>query len=237
MGPQKYFYDADQKRHIIEMFENDSPSEPDAMTLLNLISLGLLVLSAQLFAANRLDQSPPDPVGVYISFDGPHSDRAVDAMKQEVEALVNPTGFQLQWRLLEHRRSDESFSNLVVVKIHGKCDMADIQAGIQQRAEEEDVVLGSTNISDGQILPFSDLECDRIRRSIAPLATANSSADKESLLGRAMGRVLAHELFHVFGNTVRHGREGVAKTSFTRHDLVADRFKFDVKDAGLMERH
>ena len=59
----------------------------------------------------------------------------------------------------------------------------------------------------------------------------------EWLLGRAMGRVLAHELFHVFGNTFKHGHEGAAKTSFSPRELVADQFKFAVKDAGLMERH
>ncbi len=207
------------------------------MKRLNHVSFTLLVLAAQLFAASRIEQNMPNPVGVYIAWDGPSSDRALDAMKQEVETLINPTGLQLHWRLLERRSSDEGFSDLVVVKLHGRCNMAGIQDGSPPGPENENQVLGSTHVSEGQILPFTDVECDRIRRSIATLASGASPAARESLLGRAMGRVLAHELFHIFGNTVKHGRQGVAKTSLSPRELIADRFKFDVRDTGLMERH
>jgi len=207
------------------------------MKHLNHVLFILSVLAAPLAAASNLDQNESGSVGVYLSYDGPVSDRALDAMVQEVEELIHPAGFQLHWRLLDRRRSDESFSNLVVVTLHGKCSMADTEEGSHPGLVGDDLVLGSTRVSDGQILPFSDVECDRIRRSIAALAAGNSPAAKEWLLGRAMGRVLAHELFHVFGNTFKHGHEGVAKTSFSPRELVGDRFKFAVKDAGLMERH
>jgi len=102
--------------------------------------------------------------------------------------------------------------------------------------EGEGGALGSTKISNGQVLPFSELECDRIRRSIAPLAVGYSKEDRESLLGRAMGRVLAHELFHVFAKTEQHGQQGVTKTSYSRKDLVAGSFEFDVQDAKRIQR-
>jgi hypothetical protein len=51
-----------------------------------------------------------------------------------------------------------------------------------------------------------------------------------------MGRVLAHELFHVFANTDKHGHEGVTKTSYSRKDLVAESFEFDAPDAKRIQR-
>jgi hypothetical protein len=39
-------------------------------------------------------------------------------------------------------------------------------------------------------------------------------------LGRALGRVAAHELYHVLGNTQSHGEAGLAKPSFGTVDLL-----------------
>ena len=43
-------------------------------------------------------------------------------------------------------------------------------------------------------------------------------------LGRALGRVLAHELYHIFANTTKHARAGIAKSCYTAPELLADEF-------------
>ena len=200
------------------------------LTIVVFCSLSLLSSSA--FA----DGAAP-PIAVFMSFDAGSSPRAVEAMKQEVESLVRPSGFELSWRSLDSPRMEESFSDLVVVRFHGSCHMQGIQLIFSELGPESaGGVLGSTKVTDGQVLPFSELECDRIRRSIAPLIIGNSPDERESLLGRAMGRVLAHELFHIFADTGKHGREGVAKASHSRKDLVSGSFAFDGKDAKRIER-
>jgi len=124
-----------------------------------------------------------------MSFDGPHADRAVAAMQREVEALTKASGFHLQWRSLENRGSEDTFSDLMAVTFHGSCNMQGIQLLFSELGPETDGgALGSTKTSDGEVLPFSELYCDRIRRSIAPLSMGSSSEERESLLGRAMGR-------------------------------------------------
>jgi hypothetical protein len=85
-------------------------------------------------------------------------------------------------------------------------------------------------MSDGTILPFSDVDCDKIRRFIGPEVRSLTSADRDIAYGRAMGRVLAHELYHVFTNTTRHASWGVAKAFYTSKDLVSDKFQFQEKD-------
>jgi hypothetical protein len=208
------------------------------MKLLNLVVVASLpIVHAQMFADGDHFENTPAPIGIYMSFDGPHADRAIAAMQQEVVALTKPSGFHLQWRSLEGRGADDAFSDLMVVKFNGSCNMEGIRLLFSELGPEADGgALGSTKTSDGQVLPFSELFCNRIRRSIAPLAIGASPEERESLLGRAMGRVLAHELFHVFAGTHKHGREGVAKTAFTRNDLLADGFTFDAKDAKRIER-
>jgi hypothetical protein len=177
------------------------------------------------------------PIGIYTSFDGPHSEYAAAAMQREVESLTKSSGFELQWRSLDGPRAEETFSDLMVVKFHGKCNMEGIQLLFNELGPEgEGGALGSTKTSDGQVLPFSELECDRIRRSIAPLAVGYSKEERESLLGRAMGRVLAHELFHVFANSDKHGQQGVTKPAYSRRDLVAEGFEFDSQDTKRIQR-
>ena len=191
-----------------------------------------------LLAASALADGGAPPVAVFASFDGPHSAQAVDAMKHEVESIFRSSGINLSWRALDAPRLNEVYSDLVVVKFHGKCNMDGIQLLFSELGpENEGGVLGSTKVSDGQVLPFSELECDRIRRSIAPLTIGNSPAEREALLGRAMGRVLAHELFHIFANTGTHGHDGIAKSAHSRRDLVADRFEFAPGDTGRLGRH
>ena len=202
------------------------------MPLTITVLCALLLLPSMAFA-----EGAAQPTAIFTSFEGTPSPRAVAAMKQEVESLIRPAGFELSWRDLGAPRIEESFSDLVVVQFHGKCHMQGIQLLFSELGpENEPGPLGSTKVTDGQMLPFSELECDRIRRSIAPLAIGHSSNDREALLGRAMGRVLVHELFHIFAKTGKHSHEGVAKTSYSRRDLVADRFELDAKDSKRMQR-
>jgi hypothetical protein len=50
------------------------------------------------------------------------------------------------------------------------------------------------------------------------------------LLGRALGRVLAHEVYHILAKTTGHGRAGVAKSALSGRQLIADRIAFDEHD-------
>ena len=55
-------------------------------------------------------------------------------------------------------------------------------------------------------------------------------ADK--YLGRALGRVLAHELYHILGKTHQHNQDGsVAKEAISAKQLISDeRLGFDLND-------
>jgi hypothetical protein len=201
------------------------------------VILSLAIAPTYALAEGPVSERQAAPVAIYMSFDGEHSARAVEAMKQEVQALTKASGLLLHWRLLDSPRGDETFSDLMVVKFHGKCSMEGIRPIFNELGPEgERSALGSTRTANGRVLPFSELECDRIRNSIAPLTIGYSHDERESLLGRSLGRVLAHELFHVFADTDKHGHDGVAKTTYSRKDLVAEDFEFNAKDAKRIER-
>jgi hypothetical protein len=52
-------------------------------------------------------------------------------------------------------------------------------------------------------------------------------AQRNVLLGRSIGRILAHELYHILADETGHANEGIAKSAFTAGDLLAARFEFE----------
>jgi hypothetical protein len=149
----------------------------------------------------------------------------MDAFQAETDALMDPIGMRLEWRNLSASRTEEVSAELAVVTVRGRCDVAAI--GMRSKVEG---ALGFTHISDGQILPFAELSCDKVRNFVQGDLLMLAPNEREAAFGRALGRVLAHELYHIFANTTKHG-SGVTKESYTVHDLMCDDFQFQHKEA------
>lgn len=113
-----------------------------------------------------------------------------------------------------------------MVNFKGRCDIGGLAASLTRST-----ALGWTHVSDGVILPFSDVDCDRIRAFVQKGLLSLPRKDREATFGRAMGRVLAHELYHVFANTARHGSCGVGKASYSVEDLLSPQFRFEERES------
>jgi hypothetical protein len=50
------------------------------------------------------------------------------------------------------------------------------------------------------------------------------------LLGRALGRVLAHEVVHILAKSGAHGHAGVAKTALSGSQLIAPELRLEAED-------
>jgi hypothetical protein len=86
-------------------------------------------------------------------------------------------------------------------------------------------------VSDGVILPFADVDCWAVRSFIQKELFEMRTADRAQAFGRALGRVVAHELYHIFANTPRHGSKGVGQAFFSARDLLADDFQFEARES------
>ncbi len=56
------------------------------------------------------------------------------------------------------------------------------------------------------------------------------------MFGRAIARVLAHELYHVLAGTVSHSRQGVAQRALSGSQLVSDQLELNPEELDLMRR-
>jgi hypothetical protein len=145
-------------------------------------------------------------------------------MKTEVQRIFNASGLQFEWHMLAEPSPGSEFSKLAVVHVKGECSVPSLlPAGDDLRGAP----LASTPISGGSILHFTDLECSRVGEYISPLLSGSSQSVREQVLGRAMGRVLAHELYHIFTGNQKHADGGIARSFHRRQDLVARRFDFE----------
>jgi hypothetical protein len=190
-------------------------------------------LLAALAAFVVLSASAQTPtVGVFLDFDTAPSKAPVEVMKKEVEALLKNSGVTLDWRMAADHRGDESFDGLVVLKFQGTCraEPSDPAAGPAR-------ALGTTRVEDGRVLPFSEVKCDAVRQALRYLRPEANQGERQKALGLALGRVVAHELYHSLAKTTAHAARGLAKAVESLEDLVSGpEIPFRPEDAAAIRK-
>jgi hypothetical protein len=172
-------------------------------------------------------------VGVFLDFDSVPGNVPVAVMKKEVAALLKSSGVSLDWRMVGENTGAESFDGLVVLKFHGKCRVEAWQDGETTSATR---ALGETLVEDGHVLPFSEVKCDAVRQALGYLRPEANQGEKQKALGLAMGRVVAHELYHVLARTTTHAARGLAKAAESLQDLVSGtEISFRKEDADAIQ--
>src|SRR5205807_1018754 len=107
----------------------------------------------------------------------------------------------------------------------GSCSVDTLPAGGSGYAETP--VLAETAVSSNRVLPYVRVNCNRVIRTLAPALQPLSIPLRRVIFGRALGRIMAHELYHILSQRKDHDQTGVAKASFSLEDLTAPRFDFE----------
>ena len=169
------------------------------------------------------------PIALFTQFQPQPSPVVFDSMRREVGNIMAPLGFPLQWWSLDEHPGFGAATELAVITFRGNCNPAYLFS-----TGSTDGPLGFTNLTDGLVLPFAEVNCDRIRDFLKDDLTHMKLKEREEVFGRAVGRVVAHELFHVFVGTRKHGSSGVAEPAFTQRDLLSDHFRLDPREFRLL---
>lgn len=187
------------------------------------------IAAALFFAATATSaemRRPVQPAGLTIvmDFQGPHSEKSVSEMKRELGTILKDSGLAIDWRTREEV-SGALYPDLILVKFKGKCVMEPVGYFLDERGP-----LAFTYSSDGALLPFSEVACDKITHSIRSAMWGGDFGRADLLLGRALGRVVAHEVVHILTQSADHGHEGVAKTSLSGSQLIASELPLSPAD-------
>jgi len=166
---------------------------------------------------------------VYLKVDATQPAAPIAHMKRELTSLMHSAGYRVEW-------GGESNSNfLVVVELNGKCALPAGYAGLDLPAPTSPA-LASTNVTDGRVLPFASVNCAAVTRSLATVLSKDAAAQRDFYYGRALARVIAHELYHIVMRTTDHSRTGVSRSCFSTADLVAERFAFESTTLAQMRK-
>lgn len=180
----------------------------------------MLMLSAMTLRG-QIDE-PAGTLTIYTRFAHRPSALSIGYMRTELDAIMLPFHLRFDWRSLERASGHEVVAEIVVVSFRGAC-----QADSPASRGLPGGTLGSTHIADGEILPFADVDCDEIRQVMTTALAVSPRMEREGLLGRAMARVLAHELYHFLAHTTKHASTGIAKASYTGAELASNHLRFD----------
>jgi len=151
---------------------------------------------------------------IVLDFNGPHSLQSVAAMERETQGILKDAGVHLDWKSREEAQSTSS-ADLVVVRFNGACELPPAPL------YDELGPLASTYATDGQVQPFSEVSCDRVGAFVRSGLHGGDLKKGDLLLGKALGRVVAHELVHMLTGAKDHAHEGVFKPGLTVEQLVA----------------
>ena len=173
-----------------------------------------------LATACLLPAAEPPSVTVLVDFEMPPSELSYQAMQAEASSVLGPTGVRLTFKL-KSEAGGENFSDVVLMSFQGRCGMNPIPVVFDERGP-----LAFARTVNGEIQPFGVVRCDRVRNAVKQAMWGRDFKQGDRLMGRALGRVVAHELYHMLARTSDHAASGVAKRALTGQALISDTLRF-----------
>lgn len=177
-----------------------------------------------------VERASPSVLTVILDFKGPLSQISLKEMKSEAGLILRSSGVQLDWRILGED-PHASYDDLVIMKFKGAC-----QYEPAPPIYDELGPLAITYLSDGEIQPFGEVDCDRVVNTARSAMVASDLPRGDLLIGRALGRVVAHELVHMLTKSGQHGVEGVEKPALSGKQLIALKLPLSAFDIARLKR-
>lgn len=135
-------------------------------------------------------------------------------MRKEASRILCFEGVRFDWRGMEYLGRGSHWDRVVVVRFTQRGT-----AGIALKGEGGS--FGTTVVSDGKVLPFISLDAQRIQAAVQRSSAGRLRATDGNLYGQALGRVLAHELYHALSGSQQHDDDGVTKAALNGDELAA----------------
>src|SRR5215469_878490 len=122
-----------------------------------------LFLAVSLLSAGSNTRPSSHSVTVLLQFDQSHSDSPVRALQTELQRILADEYIDVDVQTTDNLPVHPQFHTLLVFKMKGQCSMnAEPVASSPANGE----ALASTYEVNGEMLPFADVQCDRVRGSL-----------------------------------------------------------------------
>lgn len=161
-------------------------------------------------------------VELYLKSHGATSPVVLKEMKTDLASLLGSAGLQVGWWSAQDQLSGVD-GDLITIDVQGTCDPWN---PVLNPAPQNHLALASTAVSDGRVLPFSQLDCGAVDEFLGRSIENMPGSQRTQVYSRALARLLAHEVYHVMTQSTEHRESGIAKAQVTPKDLLGDHFDF-----------
>lgn len=193
---------------------------------LTLVS-GMLAIPSGAGAASKPATSD---LTVVLDFKGPRSSTSIKEMEREAGLILKSSGFHLAWAE-KGKDPQATYNYLAVMTFRGSCEF---DPGPPRSFPPGPYAF--THISNGEVLPFGEVDCDRIVSAVREATLDGSQVGGNQVLGRALGRVVAHELVHMVTRSTQHASDGVEKTELSGKQLIGRTLALSGSYAGSLRQ-
>jgi len=166
---------------------------------------------------------------VVVSFKGAYSDVVVKEMEREAGDILRSSGVVLDWRTRNEAGASD-FKDLVLMTFRGSCMFTPLPPRYDELGP-----YAITHSTSGDVLLFGEVDCDHVAGSARNAMSGGDYSKADVLLGRALGRVVAHELVHMLTKSRLPGKEGVEKAALTGRQLIADQLPLSAFDIDRLQ--
>ena len=161
---------------------------------------------------------------VLVDYDRPAAPATVKALESELASIMAASEIRVSLKNRAELADHEQFENVVLFHMRGTCSMKAMPVGA---LSDERGPLAMTYSVNGELLPFGEVQCDRVRASVRRTVGLSDPEAHEPEFGVALARVMAHEVYHMVAHTADHSHAGVAKAALSSRELTGKRLDLD----------
>ena len=158
---------------------------------------------------------------------------AMHSLQLELQRVLLPAGIDMTWfQTGPGKQASPEVQLAVVGAFDGDCSvdsLPDVPGVVRTRT------LAETSVSRDHVLPYFRVDCTHIIRILAPALRPLSVPMRETILGRALARAIAHEVYHILAQTTAHEKNGIAKAALSLSDLYSNKFDFNSESLRRMQ--
>ncbi len=173
------------------------------------------------------------PVALIVDAPAPLPPAVASAFHQEVDLVFRETGYNFSWVNRAEMKPEDSFPDLVVLRLKSECRL---DARSSSGPSGKPLALAWAHRSGDEVLPFIEVDCGRVRNMLRVLAHGEPVGVQQEMMGRALGRVVAHELYHVLTGNSNHSHAGIAQASLSASHLAGPALEFTQREVNLLSR-
>lgn len=119
--------------------------------------------------------------------------------------------------------------HVLYVAFRGRCEFV---PQIAPRTGQR--IMASLAVVDGRIQPMMTVDCDAVAQTIAGHMTRADLKHAEFVYGRALARVVAHEIYHWVAHQTNHRHSELFSETMGARTLLAERARFEPGEVQLL---